>query len=706
MRSLAMCFEDQITRLLEKMTTAEKIGQLVQFGSFRELEEGLVDAGEIGSLLNFCGSTQVTEIQTRIMRSKCPVPLLIGDDVIHGYKTGFPIPLAESCSFDLECMEETAAIAAREAACDGVNMIFAPMVDVARDPRWGRVAEGAGEDPWYGAQVAAARVRGFQRNDWEDKPHVTACPKHYVGYAASEGGRDYSYTEISGRTLREVYLPPFEAAIKAGAGAVMSAFNDVSGDPASLSHHLLEEILRDELGFRGLVVSDWESVEQGVAHGVAENTREAVKKGLTAGVEIDMNSGIYREELPKLVADGEITAEQLDRAVRRVLRVKFALGLFAQYESPESRKAAVHRCPEHVRTARKMARESIVLLENRDGLLPLSRQAKKIAVIGPLADAPGQMLGCWQCKTDKDNVVTLLQGIREACPDAEIRYEKGCPLPFEEDQSGEIDPAVELARQSGIVLLALGEPCGFCGENASRARLDLPDPQMELLRRVCEANPRTVLILMNGRPLALTRVREVAGTILEAWYLGDECGHALADVLFGDYNPSGKLTMTFPRSVGQIPLYYNHRNSGRPELIRYIDEEITPLYPFGYGLSYSKFVYQGLTLSRTALRPGETLTAAVTLRNESGRGGEEVVQLYLRDPVASVTRPVRELKGFQKIFLASGEEKTVEFTIGEEMLAFPGADGKPAAEPGEFQVFAGTDSSCTLCASFRLEQQS
>lgn len=700
-----MDYEDQITEMLKNMTIFQKIGQLVQFGTFRELEKQLVKDGEIGSLLNFCGSTQVTEIQNWIMQSECPIPLLIGDDVIHGYKTGFPIPLAESCSFDLACMEETAAIAAREAACDGVNMIFAPMVDVARDPRWGRVAEGAGEDPWYGSQVAAARVRGFQRNDWDDKPHVTACPKHYVGYAASEGGRDYSYTEISERTLHETYLPPFRAAVEAGAGAVMSAFNDVSGDPASLSHHLLEDVLREELGFRGLVVSDWESVEQGVAHGVAADLREAVKKGLLAGVELDMNSGIYREQLPALLESGEITEEDLDRAVRRILRVKFSLGLFEQYESPESLGQQLHRHPEHVRTARQMARESIVLLENRKQLLPLSRELGSIVVIGPLADAPSHMLGCWQCKTDASHVVTLLQGVREAVSaDTEIRYAKGCALPFDEDQSGDIESAVLAAQGSDLVLLALGEPCGFCGENNSRAFLDLPQPQDELLRRVCAVNPNVVLILMNGRPLTLTRERELVDTIVEAWYLGDESGHALADVLFGDYNPSGKLTISFPRSVGQVPIYYNQRNSGRPELIRYIDEEITPLYPFGYGLSYSRFVYEDLTLSATVLHPGETLRVQVTLRNDSERGGEEVVQMYLRDPAASVTRPVRELKGFEKVSLAPGERKTVVFEITEDMLAFPGADWKPVAEPGEFQVFVGGDSRCDNMASFRLEQ--
>lgn len=689
----SMDFEEQIDRLLAGMTRRQKVGQLIQYGSFREYERSLVEKGEIGSLLNFCGSTLVSDIQQSIMHSPNPVPLLIGDDVIHGYSTGFPIPLAESCSFNLPLIEETAAVAAREASADGVNMIFAPMVDIARDPRWGRVAEGAGEDPYYGSLVAAAWVRGFQRNDWEDRPHVTACPKHYIGYSAAEGGRDYDYTEISEHTLREIYLPPFRAAVEAGAGAVMSSFNDVSGQPASLNYHLLEEILRGDLGFQGPVVTDWESVQQGVAHGVAADDKDAVRIGINNGAEIDMNSGIYDLYAEQLVEEGAIPEERLDEAVRRILRVKLALGLFEQNQTTPEKAAAIHRCPAHIETARQMARESMVLLKNDYDMLPLEKHAGKLAVIGFLADSQGDALGCWQCKTKKENVTTPLAGIRaRVSKDTEVTYFIGSGI--QEGSEEEAEKAVEGAARADTVIMVLGEACWMSGENNSRAHLGIPEAQQRLLRRVCAVNPRVVLVLMNGRPLTLTWEHEHVPAILEAWQLGDSCGDALADVLFGDYNPSGRLTMTFPRCEGQIPLYYNRRTSGRPELIRYLDEEITPLYPFGFGLSYSRFIYGPVTADKDKLTADDTLHVTVILTNDSDIAGEETVQLYIRDETASMTRPARELKGFQKLPLLPHESRPVTFAVTPEMLAFVHADLRMAAEPGYFRIYVGHDSTC------------
>ena len=715
--------KDKIINLLKNMTLEEKIGQLVQFGSFKELEKQLVHDGEIGSLLNFCGSSEVSDIQREIMRSKCKVPLLIGDDVIHGYKTGFPIPLAESCSFDLELIEETAAVAAREAASEGVNVIFAPMVDITRDPRWGRVAEGAGEDVYYGGEVAKARVRGFQRNDWQDMPHVAACPKHYVGYGASEGGRDYDYTEISEHTLRETYLPPFKAAIDAGASIIMSSFNDFNGTPVSVSKHLIGDVLRGELGFEGMVLSDWESVLQSVEHGVSADEYEAALNGLSAGVDMDMNSGIYRSQLPRLAEDGKITLEQIDEAVGRILRVKLLLGLFENHRSKKELSKKIVRCEEHVKTARRMAQRSIVLLRNQEGILPLRKDLESICVIGPLADSRSDPLGCWSCKTNPDNVVTVLEGIRNrVSPQTKVIYEKGCDMDDADDANGaedvgdtddvndandvdkegetQVRAALEAAKDAEAVLMVLGEPAYMSGENNSRAYLDIPHPQKELLKQVREVNENIVLILMNGRPLTLTWEHEHIKGIVEAWHLGDECGNAVADVLFGDYNPSGKLTMTFPRSVGQIPIYYNRKNTGRPELIRYIDEETTPLYPFGYGLSYSNFVYKNIALSEKTLLRGQKLTVTAEIENRSDVAGEETVQLYIRDVVASVTRPVRELRDFKKLYFEPHQTRTVEFALTEEKLSFIGADLKPVVEAGEFKVYVGGDSECTLCGSF------
>ncbi|MHB8964317.1 MAG: glycoside hydrolase family 3 N-terminal domain-containing protein, partial [Saccharofermentanales bacterium] len=590
--------EKTIDGIINNLTIDQKIGQLHQSGSYEEPEKQLLRSGEIGSLLNFCGSDAVSAIQVTILESINKIPLLIGDDAIHGYSTGFPIPLAESCSFNLKLIEESAAIAGREASSQGVNLIFAPMVDISRDPRWGRVAEGAGEDPYYGALVAGARVRGFQRDNSRGYPQVASCPKHFVGYGASEGGRDYDYTEISERTLRSTYLPPFKAAVEAGALAVMSSFNDVAGCPASLCGHLLNDVLRSELGFAGMVISDWESVQQGKAHGVAADDREAAFLGITAGVDMDMHSGIYRQHIKALIDSGRLSVDDLDRSVRRILKVKLRLGLFNGAEWNKAQPSSycnedyesVLRSPRHIAAAKEIAIQSIVLLKNENRLLPLPKSIASLAVIGSLAASREDPLGCWQCKTDPANVVTILKGIEEKIgADAQIVYAKGCDAT--EFNEADMAEAVRAAGQCEAAVIVLGEACNMSGENNSRAFLGLPAHQSELLSRILDVNPRTVLVLMNGRPLTIPWEDCHVDAIVEGWQLGDESGHAIADILFGDRNPSGKLTISFPRSVGQIPVYYNHRNSGRPELIRYIDEEIDPLYPFGYGLSYSSFHY-------------------------------------------------------------------------------------------------------------------
>jgi beta-glucosidase len=704
-----------IDEILSRLTIEAKIGQLHQSGSYEAEEKQLLQEGNIGSLLNFCGTDAVSEIQNIIMNSISEIPLLIGDDVIHGYSTGFPIPLAESCSFDLALMEESAAIAAKEAASQGVNLIFAPMVDVCRDPRWGRIAEGAGEDAFYGSLVARARVRGIQRKNADGYPQAAACPKHFVGYGASEGGRDYDYTEVSDVSLYNTYLPPFRAAVSEGALAVMSGFNDLSGRPVSASRYIIDEVLRNTLGFDGMVVSDWESVQHAKAHGVAADDSGAALLGIMAGVDLDMHSQIYRRSIHGLLEEGRLTMEEVDRSVRRVLEIKHRLGLFDpktwRRSSPEQLVEdggpSVLRLPEHQAIAREMAVRSMVLLKNEADLLPLRESTTSMAVIGELAISKDDPLGCWQCKTDSAHVVSILQGITErAGASCTVHYAGGCHVPQFTDTKAEtgndamIREAADLAARCDVAVVVLGEACWMSGENNSRAYLDLPVSQKDLFRQVVRANPQTILLLMNGRPLTIPEEDAMAGAVLEVWQPGDETGHAVADILFGDRNPSGRLTVTFPRTVGQIPLYYNRRNSGRPELIRYIDEKTGPLYPFGYGLSYSCFGYSAIRLSDETLTAGGSMIASVDVTNESGPAGREVVQMYIQDVVSSVTRPAREFKGFVALDLEPGETKTATFEITQDLLAYYGHDRERHTEEGVFRVWIGKDSTCTAMREF------
>jgi beta-glucosidase len=596
-------------------------------------------------------------------------------------------------------VEHDARMAAAEAAASGVNWTFAPMVDIARDPRWGRIAEGSGEDPLLGSLMAAARVRGFQGGDPASDVSIAACAKHFAAYGGAEGGRDYNTVDMSERTLREVYLPPYKAAVDAGALTVMSSFNEIGGVPGTENHALLTGILRNEWGFRGFVVSDWTAITELIPHGVARDTLEAAALAFNAGTDADMESGAYRLFLPRLVREGRVTAALLDEGVRRVLRVKFALGLFDDpyHHSSVDRERSTLLSPDHIARARDAGRRSIVLLKNAGGLLPLSKNIRSVAVIGPLADDRADPLGPWDALGRPEDVLTLLEGIRNAVPSStRLLYAKGCTIEGG-DRSG-IAPAVEAANNADAVVLAVGESSAMSGEAASRSTLDLPGIQNALVEAVASTGKPVVLVLMNGRPLSIAWAEAHIPAIMETWFLGVQTGNAIADLLFGDYSPRGKLPVTFPRTVGQVPFYYNHKNTGRPPVdtskftSRYMDLPTSPLFPFGYGLSYTTFDYSNLTVSPGVIDTAGTVTVDVRVKNTGSRAGEEVVQLYVRQDVGSVTRPVRELKGFQRIILAPGESRRVEFSLPARDLLMYDAAMRRVVEPGTFTVYVGTNS--------------
>jgi len=693
--------EKKITTLLAQMTLDEKIGQLVQSNSgwSGDHRKELLDRakkGGIGSFLNFSGAAQIRDVQQAALESRLKIPLIFGLDVIHGYRTITPIPLAESCSFDPSLAERDAAMAAREAKASGLSWTFAPMMDIARDARWGRIAEGAGEDVYMGCLFAAARVKGFQ-----SIPGFAACAKHFVGYGAAEAGREYNYTEISERTLREVYLPPFHAAVDAGVFTLMSAFNDLSGIPTSGNHHTLSDILRNEWGFRGFVVSDWASVEQLVPHGYAIDKAEAAKKALTAGVDMEMEGGCYAENLARLVKTGQVPVSVIDESVRRVLRVKSRLGLFEHPLPDPNLEASALLTPENLALAREAGRKSIVLLRNQQNILPLSKDLKKVAVIGPLGDNTADLLGSWFCKGEAKDVVSLLSGLKAAAPGITYTFAQGCDFNGNsanaktEDKS--IEEAVKTAKSADVVVLAVGENKGQSGEAASRSSIGLPGRQEELAEKIIATGKPVVVVLMNGRPLAIPFLAEHAPALVEAWQLGVQAGPAIADVLFGDYAPTGRLTVSFPRAVGQEPLYYSRRNTGRPPVekdlgeqkwtSKYIDVHWTPQFPFGYGLTYTTFKYANLHVAPT-VKMGGAVEVTVDVTNTGARDGEELVQLYVHPVAASVTRPVRELKDFQHVALKAGETKTVTFQLPTSKLSFLGEDLKPRVEPGPFKIWA------------------
>lgn len=693
--------KEKSEKILSTMSLEEKIGQLVQFGKLEQKEIQLIKIGQVGSFLNVYGAEAVNEIQKIAMESGALIPLLIGDDVIHGYKTIFPIPLGESCSWDLKLIEETAAIAAREASTEGVNVIFAPMVDVARDPRWGRVAEGAGEDVYLGSKIAAARVRGIQRNDWSDRPKVTACPKHFIGYSAAEGGRDYNSVDISERSLRETYLPPFIAAIHAGAGTIMCSFNDLNGVPASANKFLLTTLLREELKFEGVLISDWESIEELIYHGLAKDKKEATIKAINAVVDIDMNSSCYHDHLTELVKVGNLSVKLIDEIVTRILRLKINLGLFHNAITDVNLSSKFIRSKEHIEKAREAAKKSIVLLKNQGSILPLCKNLKSIAVIGPMADDNENPLGCWSFKGNPNNVITVLKGVSNKVSNkTEISYAKGSGIL--ECEESVILKAVKIAQKAEVVIMVVGESKDMSGENHNRSYIGIPECQRKLIEAVLKTRTPMVLVLMNGRPITLTYENENVPAILEAWHLGDESGNAIADVLFGDYNPSGKLVMSFPRNVGQVPIYYNYKSTGRPSFKKYIDVDESPLYPFGYGLSYTEFSYKNMTLEKSKIKLGHPLRVTIEVENCGTMEGEEIVQLYIRDLVASITRPIKELKGFQKIFLIPGECRTVEFILTDEELGFYDENFKFGVETGEFHIWIGTNSVEGLKSDFEI----
>lgn len=709
--------KNRVEDLISRMTLEEKAGQLslvtadldVTGPSIRADYREAIRQGRTGAVFNAFGATFTRELQRQaVEESRLGIPLLFGYDVIHGHRTIFPIPLAEAASWDLEAIERSARIAAVEASAAGLHWTFAPMVDVARDPRWGRIAEGAGEDVYLGGRVAVARVHGFQGSDLARPDTILACAKHFAAYGAAEAGRDYNTVDVSERVLREVYLPPFKAAVDAGVATVMTAFNEWDGVPASANAFLLRRVLRQEWGFGGFVVSDYTSIAELIPHGVAANPAQAARLALDAGVDMDMQSGFY-QLLPGLVREGKVETAQLDEAVRRVLRIKERLGLFdSPYAySNEEREKASTLTEEHLEAARDMARKSIVLLKN-DGLLPLDKSVRKLALIGPLADDRVDLIGSWSAAGDPSRAVTLREGFRQAlAPESELLYAKGCAIDGE-DRSG-FEEALAAARQADVVVLAVGEAASMSGEAASRASLGLPGVQLELLRALAATGRPIAVVLMNGRPLTLVEVDETANAVVEAWFGGLQAGPAVADVLLGDWNPSGRLPATFPRQIGQIPLYYSHKQTGRPidpankYTSKYLDVSNEPLYPFGFGLGYTQFEYGDPEIDREALGPDDTLEVRVAVKNTGERAGRETVQLYVQDLVGSVTRPVKELKGFQQVTLGPGEEVLVRFTLRGQDLAFYRRDLSFGLEPGDYRVWVGPNSRDVREVRFRLE---
>lgn len=712
--------EERVRDLLDRMILEEKVGQLVQYSSQEDMTGPAkaaaiapkIEAGGVGSLLNVIGAEQTRKWQQlAVESSRLHIPLLLGLDVIHGYRTIFPIPLATAASWDLARIEQAEHIAATEAAAVGVNWTFAPMVDIARDPRWGRISEGAGEDPFLGAAVARARVHGFQGDDLAAPDAIMACVKHFAAYGAAQAGRDYFTTDVTERNLREVYLPPFHAAIDAGAGTVMAAFNDLDGTPCSSNGFLLDQVLRKEWGFKGFVVSDWAAILELLAHGTATDLRDAARQSFVAGLDMDMQSEAYGPHLAELVRSGTVTTARLDAAVGAVLAAKFRLGLFDdpyRYSDTAREKATLLK-PEFLAAARDLARRSCVLLKN-NGALPLKTSGLTVALVGPLADAPLQQIGAWHAQGRSKDSVTVRTALAEIYPGDRLRYAPGCA--FTGDDRTGFAAAVAATAGADVIVAALGESSDQSGESTSRTDLRFSGAQAALLRELKATGKPVVLLLMTGRPLTIEAEEPLADAILLAWHPGTMGGPAITDVLTGAYNPSGHLPVTWPRSVGQIPIFYAHKNSGRPAPLephdrfysRYIDSASTPLYPFGFGLSYTTFAFDQLRLSAPIMHAdGAPLTVTVHVRNTGKRAGEEVVQLYVRDRVGSVTRPVRELKGFQKITLAAGAGQEVEFKLTPTDLAFWRANMTFGPERGDFDVYVGDDATASLSAPFALE---
>jgi beta-glucosidase len=705
--------DQRVDSLLRLMTLEEKIGQMNQYNddwtatgpvTIDSDKAKQIKSGQVGSLLNCVGVERTRNWQAVAMQSRLKIPLLFGQDVIHGYKTTFPIPLAEACSWDLDAMKLSARIAATEASASGVHWTFAPMVDIARDPRWGRVMEGAGEDPYLGSLIAKARVEGFQGNKPGEVNSLMACAKHYAAYGAAIGGRDYNSVDMSDHLLWEIYLPPFKAAAEAGVATFMNSFNDLNGVPATGNVYLQRDILKGQWGFKGFVVSDWGSIGEMINHGNVKNEYEAALSAITAGSDMDMESRCYKNNLDQLVKDGKVPMALIDDAVRRILRKKFELGLFDdpfRFCDPKRQEIALND-PEHNKIARQVAAKSIVLLKNENHLLPLSKNTKTIAFIGPLVKAVKQNKGFWDVEVpgvDSNFIVSQWEGLENKVGvTSKLLYAKGCEIEGN-DKSG-FSEAVKIAKQADVVILSIGERRDMSGEAKSRSNICIPGVQEELLKELLGTGKPVVVLINAGRPLVFEFTADNAPAILYTWWLGSEAGNAIADVLFGDYNPSAKLPISFPRSVGQIPIYYSHFNTGRPAdnddnhnyNSSYLDVSIFPKYEFGYGLSYTSFEYSNLQLSKTRIRSNEQIVVSVNVKNTGKYDGEEIVQLYLRDKVGSIVRPVEELKDFSKIQLKAGESKTIQFSIDKEKLSFYNQKLEWVAEPGEFELMIGASS--------------
>ncbi len=733
-------YSKDVESLLEKMTLDEKIGQMNQYNGFYDATGPspiLGDAkkkynnlknGLVGSMLNVRGVKDVRAFQKiAVEETRLGIPLIFGFDLIHGYKTIAPIPLAESASWDINEIQKSASLGAKEASAAGINWTFAPMVDISRDARWGRVMEGAGEDPFLGSLIAAARVKGFQGNDLSSPSTVAACAKHFAAYGFVESGRDYNTVDIGLSTLHNIVLPPFKAAVDAGVRTFMNGFTELNGIPVTADSYLQREILKKQWDFKGFIVSDWGSLREMIDHGYAKDRKNSGELALNGGSDMDMESNVYLEELSNLVEEGKVNIEQIDDAVRRILLVKFELGLFDDpYKYCDLvREKKITGSKELMDGALEMAKKSIVLLKNKNNLLPLKKSGQKIALIGPLAADKNSPLGNWRVAADNNTAVSVLEGLsnyggNEIIHSEGVRLVNKIPDGFHEevqlnltDKTG-ISEAKEIAKKADVVIMVLGEYGFQSGEGRSRANIDLPGFQQELLEEIHQVNSNIVLVLMNGRPLTLNWPSKNIPAILETWHLGTQSGNAISQVIYGDYNPSGKLPMSFPRSVGQMPLYYNHKSTGRPGAdgedagsvfwSHYQDEKNTALYPFGFGLSYTSFKYSNIKLSKKVLiKDNDELIASVKLTNSGKLKGKEVVQLYIKDKFASSTRPVRELKGFQMIELNPGESKNVSFKINSKMLEFYSSKNIWESEIGDFELFIGTNSNAKRKESFELK---
>lgn len=724
--------ESKITELLSKMTLEEKIGQMNQYNGFWDVTGPTPSSGDaakkyehlkkgyVGSMLNVRGVDAVRTVQKiAVEETRLGIPLIIGFDVIHGYKTLSPIPLAEAASWDLEAIKKSAQVAAKEAAAAGINWTFAPMVDISRDARWGRVMEGAGEDTYLGSKIAVARVEGFQGNDLTSPETIVACAKHWAGYGFAESGKDYNTVDVGTSTLYNIIFPPFKAAANAGVKTFMNSFNELNGIPATGNAFLQRRILKDEWQFNGFVVSDWGSINEMIAHGHAKNAKQAAQIAANAGSDMDMESYAYVDELANLVREGLVDEALIDDAVKRILRVKFELGLFDdpyKYCNNDVEKQVTGSKEIH-EAVLDIAKKSIVLLKNENQLLPLKKEGQKIALIGALAADKTSPLGNWRIAADDDTAISVLEGMQHYTGNT-LTYAKGADvvlgktsfpkeLIINTTDKSEFPEAIKIAKNADVVVMVLGEHGYHSGEARSRADLSLPGVQQELLEAVYKVNKNIVLVLNNGRPLTITWADAHIPAIVEAWQLGTQSGHAIAQVLYGDYNPSGKLPMTFPRSVGQIPIYYNYKNTGRPVIpapnevfwSHYTDESNAPLYPFGHGLSYTTFNYSNLKVEQVSK---ESFKVSVCIKNTGKVQGKEVVQLYIRDLVASITRPVKELKGFELVELNPNQEIKVSFNLTKDELGFYDNDGKFILEPGDFKAFVGGSSNTVLEANFKI----